>query len=249
MAGRRADQTDSRDDGKEAQMTASRNALESRNDGTPSLAQRGRRTAIFGAGFAALVGSLLIAAPHGRDVRIEATAVSPAFEGFLAVGPSQASARAAPADREQRVLTEFLSRRFKVADEAVGTFVAAAFRAAGEQRVDPLLVLAVMAVESRFNPVAESSMGALGLMQVMPKFHRDKIAEHGGDAALLDPVRNIQIGTQILRDYLRRGGDLESGLQLYGGVADEPTSPYAGKVLTERSRLEQLLARQRRTGV
>jgi len=228
-------------------MIASRSALESGNDDLQSPAQRGRRTALFGAGLAALIGSLLVAAPYGSDTRIETAATAPAFEDFLAAGPSQA-ARAAPANHEQRVLTEFLSKRFRVADDAVGTFVAAAFRAAGEQRVDPLLVLAVMAVESRFNPVAESSMGALGLMQVMPKYHQDRIAEHGGGAALLDPVRNIQIGTQILREYLRKGGDLETGLQLYGGVADEPSSPYADKVLTERSRLEQLLARQRRTG-
>ena len=228
-------------------MVTSRNALESRTDDAQSLAQQGRRTAVLGFGFAALVGTFLVAAPHGRDIRTELAAASPSLEDFHA-RPLESSARATPADREQRVLTEFLSKRFRVADDAVSTFVAAAFRAAGEQRVDPLLVLAVMAVESRFNPVAESSMGALGLMQVMPKYHQGRIAEHGGDSALLDPVRNIQIGTQILREYLRRGGDLESGLQLYGGVVDEPTSPYAGKVLSERSRLEQLLARQRRAG-
>lgn len=229
-------------------MTASRSSIETRDEDAPPLAPRGRRTAVLGTGIAVLVGSLLVAAPQGRDARTEAAVASPAFEDMLAAGPSHASVRAASADNEQRVLTEFLSKRFRVAEGAVGNFVAAAFRAAGEQRVDPLLVLAVMAVESRFNPVAESSMGALGLMQVIPKYHQDRIAEHGGDAALLDPVRNIQIGTQILREYLRKGGDLESGLQLYGGVADEPSSPYPGKVLSERSRLEQLLARQRRAG-
>lgn len=164
-----------------------------------------------------------------------------------ATGPAQDDLQVHPAERDQRALADFIAKRFRVARDAVGGFVAAAFRAGTEHRVDPLLILAVVAVESRFNPVAESSLGARGLMQVLPRFHQDKLAEHGGDAALLDPVLNIDIGTRILREYLRRAGETESGLQMYGGAFDEPSAQYAGKVLSERARLQQLLVRVRRS--
>jgi len=81
-----------------------------------------------------------------------------------------------------------------------------------------------MAIESRYNPVAESSMGAKGLMQVIPRFHPEKLIEHGGDDALLDPEVNIRVGTWVLHEYLRHLGDLESALQKYAGALDEPTS-------------------------
>jgi soluble lytic murein transglycosylase-like protein len=96
-----------------------------------------------------------------------------------------------------------------------------------------------MAIESRYNPVAESVLGAKGLMQVIPKFHLEKLADHGGEQALLDPEVNILVGTQILREYLRRFGETETALQMYAGAFDEPTSQYAFKVLAERARLEQ----------
>src|SRR4029078_5054166 len=98
----------------------------------------------------------------------------------------------------------------------------------------------------RYNPVAESHMGAKGLMQVIPKFHGDKLTEHGGESALLDPHTNIQVGAQILREYLRRFGETETALQMYAGAFDEPNSSYALKVLAERSRLEQMLPQLRR---
>ena len=166
----------------------------------------------------------------------------------LGSGASPSLEQQDPTARDRRALTEFIAKRFRVADDAVETFVAAAFRAGTEYRVDPLLVLAVAAVESRFNPVAESALGAKGLMQVLPKYHQDKLAPHGGDGALLDPEVNIDIGTRILREYLRRGGDLRSGLRLYSGSSDESLDQYAGKVLSERARMESLLTRFRRTG-
>ena len=151
--------------------------------------------------------------------------------------------------REQRAVTEFIAKRYRVAQDATAGFVAAAYNAGGEWKVDPLLILAVMAVESRYNPVAESNMGAKGLMQVIPKFHADKLAGHGGEGALLDPRVNIQVGAQILREYLRRFGETETALQMYAGAFDEPNSSYAFKVLAERARLEQLLKQVRRSAV
>ena len=165
--------------------------------------------------------------------------------GNVTAGTIQPGALSAAA-REQRAVTEFIAKRYRVAQDATAGFVASAYRAGNEWQVDPLLILAVMAVESRYNPVAESNMGAKGLMQVIPKYHPEKLAGHGGESALLDPHVNIQVGAQILREYLRRFGETETALQMYAGAIDEPTSGYALKVLAERSRLEQILKQSRR---
>ncbi|MBI3054548.1 MAG: transglycosylase SLT domain-containing protein [Betaproteobacteria bacterium] len=143
--------------------------------------------------------------------------------------------------REQRLVAEFIARRYRVADEAIARFVATAYRAGKESSVDPLLILAVIGIESRFNPVAESVLGAKGLMQVMAKFHMEKVVLHGDQDVLLEPEANIRIGAQILREYLRRFGETETALQMYAGALDDANSKYAGKVLAERSRIEQTL--------
>jgi len=195
-----------------------------------------------------VVGALVVTArAHGPDGAADPRAAAARADFAPAADQDPEHPRIDPAAREQQALADFIAKRFRVARDAVGGFVAEAFRAGTEHRVDPLLILAVMAVESRFNPVAESSLGAKGLMQVLPKYHQDKLAEHGGDAALLDPALNIEIGTRILRDYLHRAGETQSGLQMYVGAFDEPTSQYAGKVLSERARLVQLLTRLRRS--
>jgi soluble lytic murein transglycosylase-like protein len=114
--------------------------------------------------------------------------------------------------------------------------------------LDPLLILAVISVESRFNPIAESNMGAKGLMQVIPKFHYEKLAEHGGEDAVLNPRTNMLVGAQILKEYIVRAGSLEAGLQMYNGASGDATQGYAQKVITERQGLEQTLARVGRRG-
>ncbi len=163
----------------------------------------------------------------------------------FAAGPIQPPTLTQP-EREQRAVAEMLSKRFRVAQEAVGGFVETAYRIGKATSVDPLLILAVICVESRFNPVAESTFGAKGLMQIIPKFHREKLVKHGGEDALLDPEVNILVGAQVLREYIRRFGGTESALQAYAGAYEEPTSMYSKQVLSERSRIEQAVAKLRR---
>lgn len=140
---------------------------------------------------------------------------------------------------EQRYIVQYLSRRYRVADEAVSRLVAEAYRAGEHNGVDPLLILAVMAIESSMNPFAESSVGAQGLMQVMTRVHTDKFQSHGGDHAALDPIANIHVGSMILKDLIRRGGSVERGLQLYVGAGNLPDDGgYAARVLGERSRIQ-----------
>ena len=105
-----------------------------------------------------------------------------------------------------------------------------------------VLIVAVIGIESSFNPFAESTMGAQGLMQVIPRFHQDKVPDGAGEKALLDPVINIKVGTHVLEEAIRRRGGLIPGLQHYAGSSD-PTGAYANKVLAEKHRLEQAARR------
>jgi soluble lytic murein transglycosylase-like protein len=149
-------------------------------------------------------------------------------------------------EQEQRVVTEYIARRYRVSEVAVASFVDTAYRAGARHSIDPLLILAVMAVESRYNPVAKSDMGAKGLMQVIPRFHLEKLADHGGELALLEPEVNILVGAQILREYINRFRDTETALQMYAGALDEPTAQYSAKVFAEKARLDALRQRARK---
>ena len=205
------------------------------------------------ASFAAvgLAAVLAVALPVPREAIQRQIVTSPAAGEAAGANYSAGmiEAKQAPSAavaREQRAVAEFIARRYRVANEAAALFVATAYRAGEEFSVDPLLILAVIAVESSFNPVAESVLGAKGLMQVMAKFHMKKIALHGDRDVLLEPEANIRVGAQILREYLRRFGETETALQMYAGSFDDANSQYAGKVLAERSRIEQTLIRLRR---
>jgi soluble lytic murein transglycosylase-like protein len=147
---------------------------------------------------------------------------------------------------EQQALAEFISRRWRIAQSAASSFVSIAYQAGKQHSVDPVLILAVMAIESRYNPVAESTVGAKGLMQVIPRFHMEKLADRGGEEALLNPEVNIHVGAQILREYYRRFGDQELALQMYAGAFDDPSSQYTNKVYAERDRLEPVRQRVRK---
>lgn len=179
----------------------------------------------------ALVGHWLIPAVSEASVSDTGPQASAA--------PVAALAAHAGLEPEQRHITRYLARRYRVADDAVLRLVAAAYRAGEEQALDPLLILAVMAVESSMNPFAQSSVGAQGLMQVMTRVHADKFEAHGGDHAALDPIANIHVGSAILKDLVRRGGSVERGLQLYVGAGNLPDDGgYGARVMAERARIQ-----------
>ncbi len=143
-------------------------------------------------------------------------------------------------DPARSALAAYLAERFGRDPHATRKYVEEAHHAAETHGVDPLLVLAVMAVESRFDPAAQSGYGARGLMQVVPRFHREKLAGHGGEAALADPRVNALVGTQILKEYVARSGGIRAGLQRYVG-ADDEEQRYSRKVLAEKRRLQHVV--------
>jgi hypothetical protein len=131
----------------------------------------------------------------------------------------------------------WLSRKYRVAPEPLSALVAEAFALGQRLQLDPTLILAVMAVESRFNPFAQSAMGAQGLMQVMTRVHTDKYEGFGGQLAAFDPVSNLRVGVQVLQDCIKRAGSVEGGLRLYVGAVTTDGNDYINKVLAEHQRI------------
>lgn len=143
--------------------------------------------------------------------------------------------------QERQWLVDWISKRYPVTAQATELFVSAAYLAAHEIGLDPHLILAVMAVESSFNPEAESPVGAQGLMQVMPQVHSKRFEPHGGIEAAKDPVTNIRVGSAILKEYVSRSGSVERGLKSYvGAAAHSHDFGYGARVLEEYHRLKQV---------
>lgn len=136
---------------------------------------------------------------------------------------------------------QFVARRYRVSTEALVPIFLTAQDSARELGLDPLLIIAVIGVESGFNPFSQSVVGAQGLMQVMPRFHTDKLPEDAGELPFFDPVTNVQVGARILRESIARNGGLVPGLQQFGGAINDPDRRYSAKVMAERQRLEQAI--------
>jgi soluble lytic murein transglycosylase-like protein len=109
-------------------------------------------------------------------------------------------------------------------------------------QLDPLLLLAIIAVESRFDPMAQSTRGAQGLMQVRTSVHSARFDPFGGASAAFDFATNIRIGAQILQEHLTRHGSVDLALKHYVGAARMAHDQgYAAKVRKEKLKLEQIL--------
>jgi soluble lytic murein transglycosylase-like protein len=180
-----------------------------------------------------------------------ATAAGTAADGTAAaatVAPVAVHAKLDQADlsrigthRQQQAVTSWLSKRYRVAGDAANLLVSTAYVTAKDIKLDPLLILAVMAIESGLNPFAESPVGAKGLMQVMADIHHAKFQAMGGPQTALNPVANIRVGSAILKDYVTRGGSVEAGLKTYVGAgAFDTDAGYGSRVLAEYKKLKMV---------
>lgn len=134
-----------------------------------------------------------------------------------------------------RRLGAYVARRFRIS-AIIATEIVTKAHAVGHQlKLDPLLILAVISVESRFDPTAQSNMGAMGLMQVMPRWHADKLEAVGGEERIFELEPNIMVGARILKEYLLPTGEIADALQRYlGATSEEMANEYADKVTRER---------------
>jgi soluble lytic murein transglycosylase len=109
--------------------------------------------------------------------------------------------------------------------------------------LDPALLAAVIYQESRFDARAESSSGAIGLMQLLPETAKGIALRTGGSrfevADLYDPEINVRYGAWYLRHLLTKyGGDVHKALAAYNGgqgnvdrgVEFDETKAYVARV-------------------
>ncbi|HQR85216.1 MAG TPA: lytic transglycosylase domain-containing protein [Limnohabitans sp.] len=143
--------------------------------------------------------------------------------------------------KQQANLAYWLSKKYRVAPEPLSALVSEAYDVGPDNNIEPTLILAVMAIESGFNPFAQSHVGAQGLMQVMTKVHEQKYQGFGGALAAFDPVANVRVGVNVLKECINRAGSLEGGLKLYVGAGNmKDDQGYAAKVMAENARLQQV---------
>ncbi|PQV53825.1 lytic transglycosylase domain-containing protein [Paraburkholderia sp. BL21I4N1] len=135
-------------------------------------------------------------------------------------------------------ITAMLRAQFRVAPMESMTIARAVLTESDRHAISPVLLLAVMSVESSFDRHAVSVAGARGLMQVLPSAHPQLIA---GTTDLSDPAINVRIGTTILRDYLdASGGDLAAALLRYSGGG----RGYARRVVLRMQSFDASLRRE-----
>ncbi|MEY4910536.1 MAG: hypothetical protein RL761_199 [Pseudomonadota bacterium] len=169
-----------------------------------------------------------------------------ASEDEVTVADLDASDRATatdPADlpKQQAAVAYWLSKKYKVAPEPLSALVAEAYAVGAKAKLEPTLILAIMAIESGFNPFAQSNVGAQGLMQVMTKIHSDKYEDFGGKLAAFDPITNLRVGVKVLQGCIAQAGSVEGGLKYYVGAGNMANDGgYASKVVAEYTRLYQV---------
>ena len=175
----------------------------------------------------------VVAEASAEEAPAAATAMVAASERATAANP-----KALP--KEQAAVAYWLSKKYRVAPEPIAALVSAAYELGKVNKLDPTLILSIMAIESSFNPFAQSSVGAQGLMQVMTSVHTDKYQSFGGQPAAFDPVTNLKVGVKVLKECIARAGSVEGGLRYYVGAANlESDGGYAAKVMAENQRLRQ----------
>jgi soluble lytic murein transglycosylase-like protein len=143
--------------------------------------------------------------------------------------------------QNQRAVADFFEKKYKLDRAKIEEYVSNTILIAKEVNIDPVLLLAVISVESNFNPNTKSHAGAEGLMQVMTSVHKDKYDLYGGATEAVKPEVNIRVGAYILKYLIATAGSLRNGLKYYVGAANaEDDGGYTDKVMAERNRLISL---------
>jgi soluble lytic murein transglycosylase-like protein len=191
---------------------------------------------------------LLLAYTQLEFANTESPAAFPSIASAAAAIPSSKIDHAAldaqflKGDKERHAVANHLATKYRISLTESLRYVSHAIEVANEVNLDPMLLLAIMATESSFNPNAQSHAGAQGLMQVLTRVHTEKFEPYGGVVAAFVPEANIRVGALILKACIAKAGSLEAGLRSYLGAPNASSGPnsYTYKVITEREELNEV---------
>jgi soluble lytic murein transglycosylase-like protein len=191
---------------------------------------------------------LLFAYTQLEFANTESPAVFPSIAIAAAAIPSSKIDQAAlntqnlNGDKERHAVANHLATKYRISMAESLRYVSHAIEVANEVNLDPVLLLAIMATESSFNPNAQSRAGAQGLMQVLTRVHTEKFEPYGGAVAAFVPEANIRVGALILKACIAKAGSLEAGLRSYLGAPTASSGPnsYTYKVIAEREELNEV---------
>ena len=183
-----------------------------------------------------LLGLLALPAFANDSPAKDETAQSVAASAETASDGATAAAPTTLSPRMQKAL-DYVKTRYKVSKEAVHPLFETVQRISKEHGIDPLLIVAIIGIESGFKSDAKSAGGGHGLMQIIPRYHLNKIPDGLGVKGLMDPAVNVKVGTIILDDAISRAGGAAAGLQSYNGSKKKKL--FANRVLAEKARMER----------
>jgi hypothetical protein len=181
---------------------------------------------------AALVLIFMLKSPSREAYVVEAPQEPESFEVDSLAAFNLSHVKYHPTEAKNRVAA-CISKRYKITSDAARKITQLAEQVAAKHQLDPNLILAIIANESKFHPLLVSPVGALGLMQIMPNIHKRKLAAYGGENAALNPEVNMIIGAVIISSFMRQTGSLEGGLAMYVGAGFDTSHPYVYKVKYE----------------
>jgi len=164
--------------------------------------------------------------------------------------PSMDAAGQWALSEEQEAVTRWLSRRYKLSPEPLGGLVSEAWALGDRIQVSPTLLLAVMAIESRFNPFASGVQGGMGLMQIEPQAQHLALLPFGGALAAFDPFTNLRVGAQHLQTLIEQSNSVEAALLLYATASGQRNgAEYTHRVLAEQKLLDNMARTSKRMDV
>ena len=170
---------------------------------------------------------------------------------FTAIYPSQVSStfvQYTPMAKieEQKIhgaAMKIVSINSKLDEEEAQTIVESSVKWGKKFGIEPSLILGLMLAESTFDKHAISNVGAFGLMQVLPRWHTEKIKVARDTLGQPDPFdidTNVFLGTWVLKDCMKKYSSVDNGLKCYNGSVGMDTN-YHIKVISGKKKFDAFI--------